>query len=804
MPTLRSELTVPYTLNTSHPLYAYIVDALAINAAGASETAVQSPFARVGTESGEGYRLDPAVGNTATGWSFPSATSISNLPALSVFMLFDYTVNTNSGEQALYAERPGTAQIFKLIIKNGNRVGWVSRNSTGGSLQNGPTLVYLVANDLIHPILFVKNGPALREMYTAQGKGTNTGNTSGSFNYAEPNLLVDPQDNLSSNRTSNILLNVTFNSALTQADYDALRADPWAIFNVGSGGADTTAPVITVPQSTYTITVGDSFTVPNGTATDNADATVSVAPTGTVDTNTAGVYTLYYNHTDAAGNVATQVTVTVTVEAAVVGGDIPGYSGYTLNFRKADLTKAVFSQVVLTDNFKIKSLFKMPSTNAYLCNGGGFDTGNVGYLSVVRVNTTQVLINTQFGGAGVSQSIELSSSTGYPLPGEWCYFELERIGGTYYLKLNEATYSVATTSGAGFAINAIGRYDVSTAYDDYDLDEEMAYFIIESTSINRNFDSTASTGSDTVWVDTVAGNNATLVNFGSNTWVDHTSSAELVTATLSIQASFTQRMQQSISFQSAFKTLIQNSLPVSSGLLQRMQADKAVSVSVRQREQSTVSVQTAFKKRLQASFLLSSDYKQRAQNQINVTSSLLQKVQKQVDVTTGFRQLVNNVVSVSTSFKQKVVSAANMQVSFMQRVSKALNIVTEFLEEGATATVSKILFIASGFKQRTVRSLDLQASLKQRVSQSIFVSTSFKYRINGQLVVSASYKQQVTTTLGIDTLLLQQVITALNVTTDFDGIKPSLPPGTNFRLSVKQQSFSLSISQPSFKLTIRG
>jgi hypothetical protein len=120
MPTLRSELSVPYSLNIAHPLYAYIVDALAVNAAGASETATQGSNAQFGTESGEGYRLNPTVGNTTAGWRFPSASSISSLPAFSVFVLFDYTwLASSTYEDVLYCERPTTSQIFKLTMLDG-------------------------------------------------------------------------------------------------------------------------------------------------------------------------------------------------------------------------------------------------------------------------------------------------------------------------------------------------------------------------------------------------------------------------------------------------------------------------------------------------------------------------------------------------------------------------------------------------------------------------------------------------------------------------------------------------------------
>ena len=46
---------------------------------------------------------------------------------------------------------------------------------------------------------------------------------------------------------------------------------------------------------------------------DNYDTTCTTSDVNPVDTSTPGVYTVTYDVTDAAGNVASQVTRTVTV-----------------------------------------------------------------------------------------------------------------------------------------------------------------------------------------------------------------------------------------------------------------------------------------------------------------------------------------------------------------------------------------------------------------------------------------------------------------------------------------------------------
>ena len=78
---------------------------------------------------------------------------------------------------------------------------------------------------------------------------------------------------------------------------------------------DTTKPVISlVGDAEITLEVlVDTYTEQGATATDNYDTTVTVTPSGTVDTTTVGTYTISYNATDSNGNVADTVTRTIYV-----------------------------------------------------------------------------------------------------------------------------------------------------------------------------------------------------------------------------------------------------------------------------------------------------------------------------------------------------------------------------------------------------------------------------------------------------------------------------------------------------------
>lgn len=82
---------------------------------------------------------------------------------------------------------------------------------------------------------------------------------------------------------------------------------------------DTEKPVITKTGGDTAINVGDTYTPPTVTATDNVDQNIAVVKSGdTVNPAVAGTYTERYNYTDAAGNVADEVTHTVVVSSVVV------------------------------------------------------------------------------------------------------------------------------------------------------------------------------------------------------------------------------------------------------------------------------------------------------------------------------------------------------------------------------------------------------------------------------------------------------------------------------------------------------
>ena len=79
---------------------------------------------------------------------------------------------------------------------------------------------------------------------------------------------------------------------------------------------DTTAPVVLlIGNATIELTVGDTYVDEGATAIDDTDGdiTSNIIAAGTVDTTTAGLYTVTYNVADQAGNQANELIRTVNV-----------------------------------------------------------------------------------------------------------------------------------------------------------------------------------------------------------------------------------------------------------------------------------------------------------------------------------------------------------------------------------------------------------------------------------------------------------------------------------------------------------
>ena len=108
---------------------------------------------------------------------------------------------------------------------------------------------------------------------------------------------------LSYDSTSGNVADVSDN---TLADFSSVAVDT---------SADIRPPVITLEGSNpVTITVDDTYSDAGTICRDTVDASPTLTLTSTVDTSQTGSYTVTYSCTDAAGNVATQVSRTVIVQ----------------------------------------------------------------------------------------------------------------------------------------------------------------------------------------------------------------------------------------------------------------------------------------------------------------------------------------------------------------------------------------------------------------------------------------------------------------------------------------------------------
>ena len=138
--------------------------------------------------------------------------------------------------------------------------------------------------------------------------------------FIEPGVTAT--DNVDGNLTANIVptptnLNTsvagTFTITYSVSDAAGNSAIPKSrTVNV----QDTEAPVITLlGDSTMEINQGNLFSDPGATATDNVDGnlTANIVPTGTVDVNTPGSYTIRYDVVDSSNITAAPKTRTVIV-----------------------------------------------------------------------------------------------------------------------------------------------------------------------------------------------------------------------------------------------------------------------------------------------------------------------------------------------------------------------------------------------------------------------------------------------------------------------------------------------------------
>ncbi|MFD1062503.1 immunoglobulin-like domain-containing protein [Winogradskyella litorisediminis] len=150
-------------------------------------------------------------------------------------------------------------------------------------------------------------------------------------------------DNVDGNLTSSIVISGTVNTNVA-GTYTVTYSVSDAAGNSASTSRtvtvnpDTTAPVISLNgAATINLNVGDTYNELGATATDNIDGnlTSSIVTSGTVNTNTAGTYTVTYSVSDAAGNSAS-ISRSVVVSADTIAPIITLNGSATVNLTVGD------------------------------------------------------------------------------------------------------------------------------------------------------------------------------------------------------------------------------------------------------------------------------------------------------------------------------------------------------------------------------------------------------------------------------------------------------------------------------------
>ncbi len=175
---------------------------------------------------------------------------------------------------------------------------YTATDAAGNTASDSQTIT--VIDDTAPTIALTGANPQVVECHTSYSElgATATDNCSGSF-------AATPSGSVNVNTPGTYT--ITYNAS--DAAGNAAAAVTRTVTVV-----DTTAPVITRNgPASVTVECHTSYTDAGATAADSCDTNVPVTPSGSVNVNSVGTYTLTYNATDDSGNPAAPVTRIVTV-----------------------------------------------------------------------------------------------------------------------------------------------------------------------------------------------------------------------------------------------------------------------------------------------------------------------------------------------------------------------------------------------------------------------------------------------------------------------------------------------------------
>ncbi len=269
------------------------------------------------------YNVSDAAGNAAT--EVTRTVSVSSDPTIPVITLLgDATVSHSQG--AVYADAGATAtddsgDLTLSIVVGGDTVNnttvvgtyTITYNVTDnvGNAATEVTRTVNVISDTTPPTITLIGGDFSQDV------------NGPAYNDAGATAIDDSDGDI----TANIVVGGDTVDITTVGTYtitynvsDAAGNAATEVTRTVTITADSTPPTITLNGGNVTQEVGGAaYSDAGATAVDSIDGVLTgsiVVGGDTVDVNIAGVYTITYNVSDAAGNAATEVTRTVTITKA--------------------------------------------------------------------------------------------------------------------------------------------------------------------------------------------------------------------------------------------------------------------------------------------------------------------------------------------------------------------------------------------------------------------------------------------------------------------------------------------------------
>lgn len=217
------------------------------------------------------------------------------------------SVYTDAGATALdTVDGDRTANIITVNPVNTNVLGtYTVTYNVVDTLGNAATQVTRTVNvvDTTKPVITLLGSPTV----------------SVNFNASYSDAGATASDNVDGDITGSIVTNNPVNTAAIgtyTVTYNVTDAHGNTATQVSRSVqvVDVTAPTINVTGANpMTVEIGGTYTELGAVATDDVDGTFAATPSGSVDTNTLGTYTITYNATDSSTNAAVPVTRTVNV-----------------------------------------------------------------------------------------------------------------------------------------------------------------------------------------------------------------------------------------------------------------------------------------------------------------------------------------------------------------------------------------------------------------------------------------------------------------------------------------------------------